>query len=154
MKKIFLLIIITFIIVGCSIRKEEIPCYNSKEFKDAILVLNDTETIVMYSRYFDEKERKIKVNKIMDINVDKVDKIVNILIKSNEWTGPITQPFPSNELQFYNKEGEKIATFIYNGASDLVVDNKTFVLTDYDKELLDKLLNNSSVENIIGKEPN
>lgn len=142
MKKIFLIIIVVFMVVGCSLKKENIPCYNSEEFKNAILVLNDTETIVMYSRRFDEKSKKIIVDKIRDINVEKVDKIVNILMHANEWTGAVTTPFPGNELQFYNKDGEKIASFIYNGASDLVVDNETFVLTDYDKESLNMLINN------------
>lgn len=142
MKKLILIIICIFITLGCSFNKEEIPCYKSEEFKKALNILKDTKTIVMYKREFDEKTGEIQLNKIKELNKDKTNKIVDILIKSEEWTGAVTQPFPGNELQFYNKEGEKIATYIYNGASDLVVDNNTYVLINFDKTSLDMLINN------------
>lgn len=143
MKKFILIIICIFITLGCSFNKEEIPCYKSEEFKEAIEVLKDTKTIVMYKREFDEKTKEIYLSKIKELNEDKTNKIVDILVKSEEWTGAVSQPFPGNELQFYNKEGEKIATYIYNGASDLIVDNKTYVLTNFDKTSLDMLINNA-----------
>lgn len=132
--------------LSCSFNKEKIPCYKSEEFKDAIEVLKDTKTIVMYKREFDEKTKEIYLSKIKELNEDKTNKIVDIFIKSEEWTGAVSLPFPGNELQFYNKEGEKIATYIYNGASDLIVDNKTYVLTNFDKTSLDMLINNMDLK--------
>ena len=146
MKKLVLIIICIFMTLGCSFNKEKIPCYKSEEFKDAIEVLKDTKTIVMYKREFDEKTKEIYLSKIKELNEDKTNKIVDILVKSEEWTGAVSQPFPGNELQFYNKEGEKIATYIYNGASDLIVDNKTYVLTNFDKTSLDMLINNMDLK--------
>ena len=146
MKKFILIIICIFITLGCSFNKEEIPCYKSKEFKEAINVLKDTKTIVMYKREFDEKIGEIRLSKIKELNKDKTNKIVDIFIKSEEWTGAVSLPFPGTELQFYNKEGEKIATYIYNGASDLIVDNKTYVLTNFDKTSLDMLINNMDLK--------
>lgn len=143
MKKLVLIIICIFMTLGCSFNKEKIPCYKSEEFKDAIEVLKDTKTIVMYKREFDEKTKEIYLSKIKELNEDKTNKIVDILVKSEEWTGAVSLPFPRNELQFYNKEGEKIATYIYNGASDLIMDNKTYVLTNFDKTSLDMLINNA-----------
>lgn len=132
--------------LSCSFNKEKIPCYKSEEFKDAIEVLKDTKTIVMYKREFDEKTKEIYLSKIKELNEDKTNKIVDILVKSEEWTGAVNLPFPGNELQFYNKEGKKIATYIYNGASDLIVDNKTYVLTNFDKTSLDMLINNMDLK--------
>lgn len=136
------ILLISIILTACSPKpyEKQDTSVQSKEFTNAIYKLQNTKSIIVYRRGLEDKTREILLTPIKILSEEKVNKIIKILSDSSEYNGPVNQPFPARELKFIDKYGNIIASYIYNGASILKINDKKYILYDFDTEYLDLLL--------------
>ena len=109
-------------------------------FKSAIDKLRKTEHIVYGTRRTNEKTREDDFTYKKVLNNEETKKILDIILNSEEYTGPINLPYPGHEIKFYDKEDNEIGWFAFGNINELYVEENKYVLNNFDeKELLNKI---------------
>lgn len=74
--------------------------------------------------------------------IEEIDKLVNIINNSKWWTGPTTSPSVMYDMELFDSNKNSIAKIVYTPGHYLTIqiNNKYYNLTNYDKDLLNSII--------------
>ena len=83
-------------------------------------------------------------NKTITIKEEnKINVLLSVINNSKVWTGPVTTPSTLYKMNLFDSSNKRIAEILYNLGNyfSIEINNKSFELTNIDKESLNTILN-------------
>ena len=96
---------------------------------------NIAKTKIVVSKTHNNKTITIKEEN--EINV-----LLSVINNSKVWTGPVTTPSPLYKMNLFDSSNKRIAEILYNPGNyfSIEINNKSYELTNIDKESLNTIL--------------
>ncbi len=136
-------------------KKNRITCKLGEE-KDLIAVMNcdnDFGTFTLQKQGTLElpsiikdtisKTKTVKIKGHKSITKEKeINVLLSVINNSKVWTGAVTLPSPQYELELFDSNNNSIAKILYSPGNyfDIKINNKSYTLTNIDKNLLNTIL--------------
>lgn len=70
----------------------------------------------------------------------EINKIISVINNSKIWTGATTLPMPKYELDLLDSNNDSLATILYSPNFSIELNNRSYELTDIDKDVLNTVL--------------